>query len=298
MNFKDYGISFKLENSEYKIGIMEYQLNIPPNKKIDEENMKDIFTINSYNETKKIGEIAVEVSNIDFEKVVNDIDYLISKQSSGKVIYEELKKNFSDVVSALLTNEMINRKEKSPRDKLMTLKIISTSLLNKDIDNSVLINTVIDLQKMNVKTTYNGVEIISLYETETIYSILTFDISMIKNNAIQVNVCQNCGKFFIPRTRSDEIYCNNIFKNNKTCSQIGYEIKANKDEFISSYRTTYKTMKAREGRVEGKLKIKYIECTNEWVKDAKDAMEECKAKDDIGAFKSWLTESLSLYKPY
>ena len=37
-------------------------------------------------------------------------------------------------------------------------------------------------------------------------------------------------KVFIPISRSDEIYCDRIFKNNKTCKQLGYTEKA-RDEY-------------------------------------------------------------------
>ena len=29
-------------------------------------------------------------------------------------------------------------------------------------------------------------------------------------------ICENCGKYFIPKNKSNEKYCNNIFKNGKT----------------------------------------------------------------------------------
>ena len=61
-------------------------------------------------------------------------------------------------------------------------------------------------------------------------------------------ICQNCGKYFVPESRSDEIYCNNIFKGNRTCRQIGYENKINGDEVLREYRKIYKTQNARKQR--------------------------------------------------
>ena len=33
--------------------------------------------------------------------------------------------------------------------------------------------------------------------------------------------CKNCGKFFVPDNRVDELYCNSIYENNKTCKEVG-----------------------------------------------------------------------------
>ena len=78
--------------------------------------------------------------------------------------------------------------------------------------------------------------------------LVLFDMIEMEKRGIELKQCQNCGKYFVPESRSDEIYCNNIFKNNRTCRQIGYENKINNDEVLREYRKIYKTQNARKQR--------------------------------------------------
>ena len=51
-----------------------------------------------------------------------------------------------------------------------------------------------------------------------------FELTSIDN--IEIKKCKNCGKFFVPENRSDELYCSNIFENEKTCKEVGpFKIK-------------------------------------------------------------------------
>lgn len=54
-------------------------------------------------------------------------------------------------------------------------------------------------------------------------SLLLLELSKICENKIKIKKCQNCGKYFIPESRSDEIYCNNISPqdNERTCKEYG-----------------------------------------------------------------------------
>ena len=71
-------------------------------------------------------------------------------------------------------------------------------------------------------------------------------------NNIEIKKCKNCGKFFVPENRSDEIYCSNIFENGKTCKEIGHfkvlqkEMKQNDD--LRIYRNVYQKLLLRTRR--------------------------------------------------
>ena len=58
-----------------------------------------------------------------------------------------------------------------------------------------------------------------------------------------IKQCKNCGKYFIPENLRDIKYCNNIFKDNKTCKQLGKQISYKKslkdDELLDMYRKRY-----------------------------------------------------------
>ena len=58
-----------------------------------------------------------------------------------------------------------------------------------------------------------------------------------------IKQCKNCGKYFIPENLRDIKYCNNIFKDNKTCKELGKQISYKKslkdDELLDMYRKRY-----------------------------------------------------------
>ena len=125
---------------------------------------------------------------------------------------------------------------------------------------------------------------------ENFCNLPNYCLYLVLKNKIAVNKCQNCGKFFVPSSRSDEIYCDNIFKDGKTCKQIGYERKVNKDEYKKAYRTAYKTKNAAKNR---KLKKSPTaeDDFKEWVSEAKKELEKAKAGEiTLEEFKRWLKE--------
>ena len=58
-----------------------------------------------------------------------------------------------------------------------------------------------------------------------------------------IKQCKNCGRYFIPENLRDIKYCNNIFKDNKTCKELGKQISYKKslkdDELLDMYRKRY-----------------------------------------------------------
>ncbi len=66
------------------------------------------------------------------------------------------------------------------------------------------------------------------------------------NNEILIRKCANCNKYFIPKTMHDTKYCDEIFKGNKTCKEIGRELafkeRLDKNPLLKTYRTRYQTL--------------------------------------------------------
>lgn len=75
---------------------------------------------------------------------------------------------------------------------------------------------------------------------------MKFDTLKIIEIKININICENCGKYFIPKNKSNEKYCNNIFKSGKTCRELSYQLKFNNDKVEQLYRSSYKTPKSKE----------------------------------------------------
>lgn len=148
-------------------------------------------------------------------------------------------------------------------------------------------NGISGINNMRVSLSFDGDNYSMRYNSVTLTGFICFDIMNILKNHISIKKCKNCGKYFIPQNRADEIYCTNIYQNGKTCKEVGYSQSVKNDSFKSAYRSAYKTQRAR---------IKYNSHIPDyeekhvipWVAAAKEAMIEYSSKNDIEGFKKWL----------
>ena len=136
----------------------------------------------------------------------------------------------------------------------------------------------------------SATEFWSYYSTDKLEALLLFDYVKMREHHAIIKKCHNCGKFFIPSKRSDEIYCDRIYKANRTCKQVGYEEKEKKDPFGRLYTKARKTQYAR---ISYNSHIKdYREKHYEpWKKAAEAARDKFKACGDIEGFKKWIEEN-------
>lgn len=116
---------------------------------------------------------------------------------------------------------------------------------------------------------------LDLVKMEDIFTVCIYSFSNLISQNIHVRPCRNCGKFFSPYNRSDEIYCARIQENNKSCRDNYYEKQLQQDEFTQYYRAVYKRRNVYKQRnlankpsVEKEFK--------EWTKRAKKALEKAK----------------------
>ncbi len=84
-------------------------------------------------------------------------------------------------------------------------------------------------------------------------SIMFYDILFItfrefasSKSKIQIQSCENCGKYFIPQTAHDTKYCDFLFDGKRTCKQIGIEKtyleSLEQDKLLKLYRMRYQTL--------------------------------------------------------
>lgn len=79
-------------------------------------------------------------------------------------------------------------------------------------------------------------------------------INLLDTNNLNINTCINCGKLFIPSSKSNEKYCNNPLSidSSRTCKDVGadkkYKEKIKDDEIISLIRSTSSTLSMRVKR--------------------------------------------------
>ena len=122
-------------------------------------------------------------------------------------------------------------------------------------------------------------------------------LELIKNDT-PIYVCKNCGKYFIPSSKKNTLYCDNIYEHNKTCQEIGamitYNEKLKKDEVNALYRKTLSAKKMLANR-NPDIPI-YLEKYEKWKKEANkfkdDIKQGLKTQED---FKNWIEETRKKY---
>ena len=122
-------------------------------------------------------------------------------------------------------------------------------------------------------------------------------LELIKNDT-PIYVCKNCGKYFIPSSKKNTLYCDNIYEHNKTCQEIGamitYNEKLKKDEVNALYRKTLSAKKMLANR-NPDIPV-YLEKYEKWKKEANkfkdDIKQGLKTQED---FKNWIEETRKKY---
>ena len=108
------------------------------------------------------------------------------------------------------------------------------------------------------------------------YAILE-ELSKIPNYPIKK--CQNCGMYFIPNAKTDEVYCDYPKENSKSCRDLGafqsYTERLKNNKAMGEYRRTYqqKCMQLKKDKNNAKA-------FETWKKQAKEKINDMK-KDKL-----------------
>lgn len=225
-------------------------------------------------------------------------------------INTELKKVYGSLVSDLIVLDTINKYSKNMSKKIKTSRYYADKLIDS-IEN--MSDTACICARLACKSdTDKGQMLIAMMMNEVgtgdflgdvgygviaglragelylqDYYILSsgsasiyFDFAQLYKSHRLIKECENCGRFFIPSSRSDEKYCDHIFKNGKTCKQLGYEIKLNSDDVLKEYRKIYKTQNARKQRAiksNPASKTVYENRFGKWSENAKNILLQCQS---------------------
>lgn len=79
-----------------------------------------------------------------------------------------------------------------------------------------------DTVEYKVIKTRSGEEILFFDNPESYYEYLIFTFYLRDETVCE---CENCNRLFIPKTKKKTLYCNRVFKDGKTCKQIGPMLK-------------------------------------------------------------------------
>lgn len=116
-----------------------------------------------------------------------------------------------------------------------------------------------------------------LEKPDDIYGLCSFVFQKLIRDNVKIRKCKNCGKYFIPVNRSDEMYCCRTQENGKTCRELDYTSKISGDDLLLIYRTAYKTHNARKQR-NIKNHASAAQDFQNWVVFAKQLLEQAKAR--------------------
>lgn len=109
---------------------------------------------------------------------------------------------------------------------------------------------------------------------------------------LKISICKNCGKYFIPQTAHKTIYCDSIYRGNKTCKQIGAELThkrtLKKDKLLEDYRKRYQNLAGEASKSDNPI----IKEMYEQYKKEGTTMRKQYIMDKISAkeFKQWMTK--------
>lgn len=263
----------------------------------DKENIffteKDFISAckNNYEERKKI---LIEYQSqfktiINFINNLSDLDYLKCFSLAERFyIYKQADfANYSDM-SIVLNSYISLAYDVQP---MKYLNINSYPDKGNFEENAKTISEYIK----NYPTEYNDENFIFLCFNCHVIEAACFIsiIELIKNNT-PIYICKNCGNYFIPSSKKNTLYCNNIYEHGKTCQEIGamitYNEKLKKDEINSLYR---KTLSAKKMLANRNPDIPmYLEKYEQWKKDANQFKKDIKlGKKTEEEFLKWIKET-------
>ena len=144
---------------------------------------------------------------------------------------------------------------------------------------------------------FSGIEIesdlkmpLEIYTFKSYHDFILFILYRAAALNIQFNKCKNCGKYFVPTTKSYEIYCTRVFRNGKTCRDIGYELSVQSDEITKLYRNAYKTQNAKKQRNKNIANVDKL--FSNWASEAKKMYKLCKDnKIKFDELSKWLKDN-------
>lgn len=212
-----------------------------------------------------------ELGNIPIYRFYKDFDYndLINKliDKTAKKLSKIQKALIKDIEYIYNLNELEELSNISPAQRLYILRKRKQKAkvfeIYEESKINLCLNNLGDFTKFSITNEEDAQEIAKVVKNEDLlpYNYLckniipTFVIELLELTTIEnieIKRCKNCGKFFVPENRSDELYCSNIFENGKTCKEVGpFKVKQKlmeENNDLKVYRNVYQKLLLRTRR--------------------------------------------------
>ncbi len=216
------------------------------------------------------------------EKIYNDLQEKIQE------VQEEMK-SFVSYVFNLDEQEELKEYTPSQRFAVYLIKHKGQAYTYNKNDNIIqdnYSNKNLELSHMNdsqlLDSFKNNTMLVSMIDTHQsndlsaiCYAVLE---EIVKTTNNPIKKCQNCGMYFIPSSRLDEIYCDYPKPDGKTCRNKGafqaYNERLKQNKALAEYRRLYQLKSMAVGRNKDNKQMK--KDFEKWKKDAKDRVNKLK----------------------
>ncbi len=200
----------------------------------------------------------------EYEKLINE---LVEKYGDK---LESIKEDFiSDINYLFNINQLEEIKDLTPLQRFYVLTMSKNS--SKELshfENDKLNIALGDLSRistpLNIIDEEQAIEIAKVnkdrilpipytFESNDSCQLLIIELQeIVCMDKFEIKKCKNCGKYFVPEKRTDELYCNNIYEDGRTCKEIGsFKVKQkmiNTDDDLRTYRNVYQKLLLRTRR--------------------------------------------------
>ncbi len=224
--------------------VQEYSLTLF--SEIIKNELKNIYDTDEYE--KLISEL-VEKYGDKLESIKEDFIYDVNYLFNINQL-EEIKDLTSLQIFYILTMSKTNSKALShfENDKL-DIALGDLSRLNAPL-NIIDEDQAIEMVKVNKDRI---LPIPYTFESNDICQLLIIELQeIVCMDKFEIKKCKNCGKYFVPEKRTDELYCNNVYEDGRTCKEIGsFKVKQkmiNDDNDLRTYRNVYQKLLLRTRR--------------------------------------------------
>lgn len=232
-----------------------------------------------------------DITNVSYDIILSEeeIDYyfdeIYTKYKDILIYYQKLYTAVANFkYFDFLAKEITSRSKENKLKKAMIKESSKTETYHTSLSNIATTTLFLNIH-FNLRTFFTDknrnfiIENIPYsFSSEYFYDILFIsfrEFASIKQK-INIQVCQNCKKYFIPATCHETKYCDSIFEGKRTCKQIGPEkahnMKTKGDDLLQRHRylQQYLCNKAHETESDPNFNQKYIELYERFRKEGRE----------------------------
>lgn len=235
---------------------------------------------------KEIKSLSKDINIIKKEKIISQI----------KTIYDEIKSTLEVFNNYLIEKD--NKKKKEMELYLLWGNVIPKTF-NRMLNGKFLAYS-LEYSFYKEKDLLKKLEPIKEYRITTMRELIYILVDLYFNNRYRINICDNCGKFFVVNVRGDKKYCDYIYKNGLKCSEYAPKYKFNNKEITKKYNKLVNRYRSKINNNKNKDKIEIHELTKELneFKDTFTNNKELVKKQKMSEknFQKWIDKEIIEYE--